>query len=53
MDATGGLQVVDIGRLVGGRHRRLVHIYGKEVLVCISSKTRPNQGNKIAIIKNK
>jgi len=29
MDATGGWQVVDVGKLVGGRHRRLVRVYGK------------------------
>jgi len=34
---------VDFGKLVDGKHRKLVRVYGKQVLVCISSKTRPNQ----------
>jgi len=43
MDATSGCQVVGIGKVVGSKHRKLVRIYGKQVLVYISSKTRPNQ----------
>jgi len=31
MDATGGWQVVDVEKLVGGKHRRLVCVYGKQV----------------------
>jgi len=43
MDAASGWQVMEVGKVVGGKHRKLVRVYGKQVLVCISSKTRPNQ----------
>jgi len=31
MDAASGWQVVDVGMVVGYKHRRLVHVYGKQV----------------------
>jgi len=43
MDATGGWQVVDVRKLVGDVHRRLVGVNGKQVLLCINIKTKPNQ----------
>jgi len=34
MGATSRWQVVDIGKVVGGKHRRLVRVYGKQVSKC-------------------